>query len=296
MTASAFSSPNFDLLVGSNAPRPVQKAESEKTCTLAVSMLQIGPPSNRWFFCSTCVRHSPEHASFFVAQKNWFSVLLIFKRTPRQDVQHVLRIWDTVILTTSDASLDWSAHVEWCPHTITCENKYHVAVFTQNLEENIFSYKKNYPWRKQRFEKFRHTKYTRDGRDEESSRITSRRILCSKIERKSWDNTKAQFTIAGNVRADEFYGWFRAISIIGVESQWEIVLNFQSTSNDSKFSFLAQPRQTFATWRMEYVWNTGKRFLVIYLQLDELKSSRSVAGKQFSKLWHVGCEDCFCFE
>ena len=65
------------------------------------------------------------------------------------------------------------------------------------------------------------TKYTRDGRNEESSRTTSRRILCSKIERKSWDDTEAHFTNTGNARTDEFCEWCRRISRSGIESQWE---------------------------------------------------------------------------
>ena len=40
----------------------------------------------------------------------------------------------------------------------------------------------------------------------------------------------------------------------------EIVLRSQSTCSDSKFSFFAEVRQTLATWHMEYVWTTGKRF------------------------------------
>ena len=49
------------------------------------------------------------------------------------------------------------------------------------------------------------TEFSRDGRNEERSRITSRRILCAKIERVSGDKTKAKFRNAGNARADEFY-------------------------------------------------------------------------------------------
>ena len=101
---------------------------------------------------------------------------------------------------------------------------------------------------------------TRDGRNEESWRTASRRILCIKIERKSWDNTKAHVINAGNAWTDEFYEWFRWISRSGIESQWEIVLHSQSTSSDSKISFYAELRQTLATWHMEYVWTTGTRF------------------------------------
>ena len=53
------------------------------------------------------------------------------------------------------------------------------------------------------------------------------------------------------------------VSRSGIESQWEIVLRSQSTSSDSKFSFYVEPRQTLATWHMEFVWITGKHVLVI---------------------------------
>ena len=56
------------------------------------------------------------------------------------------------------------------------------------------------------------------------------RGLSAKTQRKSWDNTKAHFTNAGNARADAFYEWFRRTSRSGIESQWEIVLRSQSTS------------------------------------------------------------------
>ena len=52
-----------------------------------------------------------------------------------------------------------------------------------DLDENKFDYKKNYE--RKRSSRHSDSKYARDGRDEESSRTTSRRILCTKIERKS---------------------------------------------------------------------------------------------------------------
>ena len=54
---------NFEVLVESSEPGPVQKTESEKTCTFPVSMLPFGSSSHRWFFHSPSVRHSPEHLS-----------------------------------------------------------------------------------------------------------------------------------------------------------------------------------------------------------------------------------------
>ena len=50
--------------------------------------------------------------------------------------------------------------------------------------------------------------------------------LCTRIEIKSSDNTKAHFTSARNARADEFYDWFRGISRSGIESQCENVRTF----------------------------------------------------------------------
>ena len=65
------------------------------------------------------------------------------------------------------------------------------------------------------------------------------------------------------MQADEFCEWFGRISWSGINLQWEIVLRFQSACNDSKFSFHAEPRQTPASWYMEYIGITRKRFLVI---------------------------------
>ena len=46
----------------------------------------------------------------------------------------------------------------------------------------------------------------------------------------------------------------------GIKLQREIVLRFQSACNDSKFSFHAEPRRTPASWYIEYIGITGKRF------------------------------------
>ena len=46
MTASAFFFHLFGALTESNALGPVQMTESEKTCTLALSMLSIGSSKN----------------------------------------------------------------------------------------------------------------------------------------------------------------------------------------------------------------------------------------------------------
>ena len=47
MTDSAFLHLNFDALVESSEPEPMQKTESEQTCTLAVNVLPIGSSSNK---------------------------------------------------------------------------------------------------------------------------------------------------------------------------------------------------------------------------------------------------------
>ena len=39
--------PKFEALIGTSAPGPLQKSQSEKTYTLAVSMLPIGFSNNR---------------------------------------------------------------------------------------------------------------------------------------------------------------------------------------------------------------------------------------------------------
>ena len=62
--------------------------------------------------------------------------------------------------------------------------------------------------------------------NEESSRTASWRLLNTKIERKSWDDTKSHFSVAGNARSDEFHEWFRKLSRSGIESQWEDCLAF----------------------------------------------------------------------
>ena len=116
------------------------------------------------------------------------------------------------------------------------------------------------------------TKCSWIGWDEESSRTTSWRILSAKIERKSRHNTEAQFSTAGNARTNEFFEWFGWISRSGIGSQWEIVLRFQSACRDSKLSFHAEPRQTLASWHMECIGITGKRFcLSNFLRLIHTK-------------------------
>ena len=86
-------------------------------------------------------------------------------------------------------------------------------------------------------------------------------VWVQKIKRKSWDNTKAHFSVAGDARTDEFFEWFGTNSGSRIKLQWEIVFRFQSVCSDSMFSFHAEPRQTLASWHMEYIGITWKRFL-----------------------------------
>ena len=50
-------------------------------------------------------------------------------------------------------------------------------------------------------------KYARDGRNEESSRATGRRILFAETERKSWNHTEAHFTSTRVARKNELIIW-----------------------------------------------------------------------------------------
>ena len=50
------------------------------------------------------------------------------------------------------------------------------------------------------------------------------------------------------------------ISRCGIKFWWEIVSRFQSTCDNSKFSFHAESRQTFASEYMEFIWIRGTRF------------------------------------
>ena len=90
-------------------------------------------------------------------------------------------------------------------------------------------------------------KYPPNVRIEESSRITSRRILCTKIERKSSDNMKAHFTNTRVAKEGELHERFGRISRYRIEFQWKKFSRSQSTSSHSKSSLYAKPRKTLAT-------------------------------------------------
>ena len=155
----------------------------------------------------------------------------------------------------------WSRNIKWCLLTVVSMN-FSKQAYAHKLElhdahhgyieiaKRTITPARRINYEGQALRETPDTKYTRDGRNEESSQKL----------RNSWDNTKAHFTNAGNARAGEFYEWFRWMLRSGIESQLEIVLRSQSTSSDSRFLFHAEPRQTLATWHMEYVWTIVKTF------------------------------------
>ena len=77
---------------------------------------------------------------------------------------------------------------------------------------------------------------------------------------KSRDYSTAHVPIAANARTDELYEQFWRIPGYWIKVLCKIVSRFQSTWNDSEFSFVAQPRQKIAAWYMESIWITGERF------------------------------------
>ena len=98
--------------------------------------------------------------------------------------------------------------------------------------------------------KYSTPKYARNGRNKESSRTTNGWGLSAEVKRISRDNSAAHFPIAANARTDEFYGWFWRFSRCGIKWNWKDVSRFQSTCDDSEFSFHAWPRQRLPldTW------------------------------------------------
>ena len=84
--------------------------------------------------------------------------------------------------------------------------------------------------------------------------------LFTEVERKSWNHTEAHFTSTRFAREVELHEWFHRISRDRFELEWKHFLRSQPTSSHSKSTFHAKPRQTLATWHMEFVWTTGKRF------------------------------------
>ena len=168
---------------------------------------------------------------------------------------------------------------------------------TLNLDENKLVYKKNYLWRKRFLRDTPIRSMHEMGEMKRAQeRIASWSSLSAKNARK-WDSTKAHLSVAGNARTDEFYEWFGRISRSGIKLQREIVLRSQSACNDSKFWFHAEQRQTPASWHMEYIGITGKRFwksifYVLFTQRLFSKDSSWRRGKKpKSSTWSRKEED-----
>ena len=81
-----------------------------------------------------------------------------------------------------------------------------------------------------------------------------------KIESKSWNDREAYFTNTRVAREGELHGWFRRTARERIELQWKMFSRSRSTGSCSKSTINAEPPPKHATWDMEFVWNTGKRF------------------------------------
>ena len=109
------------------------------------------------------------------------------------------------------------------------------------LQENIYETKIS----------SRDSKYARYGANEEISGTTSWRILCTKVERKSWNNTETHFTIARIIRKDVFFDWLWRIPRSRVELQWKISdVPSQPAVIPSPRSMTCWAATTLATWNM----------------------------------------------
>ena len=91
-------------------PRLVQETDSEKTCTLAVTLLPIGSSIYGCLF------------PFIIVQNDWFFALLIFQNTPNLEVQNILRTCEGTVLTTSGVRLNYTAHSEGGPRATACQD------------------------------------------------------------------------------------------------------------------------------------------------------------------------------
>ena len=164
----------------------------------------------------------------------------------------------------------WSRNTKWNPLTVVLMSFSNKLMLNDwiwrtpitnflNLDENKFDHKKKKSWNKMLFEKLKFEKCTR-GRKAESTGTTSWRILCTEVERKSWNNTETHFTCTRITRKDELLEWLWRIPRSRVEFLWNFFTRSQSTSKDSKSAIYAELRQTLATWNIGSTWTTGKRF------------------------------------
>ena len=87
------------------------------------------------------------------------------------------------------------------------------------------------------------------GTNEESSRITSRRILHTEVERKSWNIQRLTSQVQELQEKDELFEW-----------PWQISHLPSQPAGISKSALYATLQQTLATCHMNTIWITGNRF------------------------------------
>ena len=128
-----------------------------------------------------------------------------------------------------------------------------------NLDESKFVYKKNYLWRK-RFSEILKSDACTKWKKWRAQELRVDEVSVQRVRENHETIQKAHISVAGDAKTFEFYEWFGRMTRSGIKSQWEIVLRSQSACNGSEFSFHAEPPQTLASWHMEYIGITGKRF------------------------------------
>ena len=85
-------------------------------------------------------------------------------------------------------------------------------------------------------------------------------------------NTETHFSVAGQMNSMNDSTGFQQVE----------------SSNDSKFSFHAEPRQTLAAWHMEYIWIASKRFGIQFSTFDP-----EIIFKEFTLAHHKENKDPF---
>ena len=88
---------------------PHRRLSPRRHALLVWACSHSAPRAIDGFPIAPSLRHLPEN---LVVQNDWFSVLLIVKSAASQEVQYVLRIRQEIMLTTPDASIDGSGHLE----------------------------------------------------------------------------------------------------------------------------------------------------------------------------------------
>ena len=143
-----------------------------------------------------------------------------------------------------------------------------IRILVMNSHEvNKLDCTKNWQNEKEHFEKLICQKYSWNGRIEKSSRISSRRVFETKVDRKPRYCKWAHFTNTAIARPSDLYEWFRGIWSRRIYSQLTITPPSQSTDSISKPSWHAQPRpkpfDMILGIRMEY----RETFLLVPLHL-----------------------------